>query len=85
MAAWTGYAVYAFAEPARRGWPLLAADLAVTAGSLLVTAWVETPEQIDGGAPTLAMAWVAGSVLAWVVPGGKRRGAAAALDNVRTH
>ncbi|REE99541.1 MacS family sensor histidine kinase [Thermomonospora umbrina] len=79
MTAWTAYTSYAYADPARRGWPLLAADLAVAAGCLLATAWVERPDRIFEGAPTLPMAWVAGPVLAWGVSGGKRRGSLAAV------
>ncbi|WP_119729683.1 MacS family sensor histidine kinase [Thermomonospora amylolytica] len=78
MVAWTAYTVYGYADPARRRWPLLAADLAVAAGCLLATAWVERPERIAAGVPTLTMAWVAAPVLAWAVSGGKRRGSAAA-------
>ncbi|SEF46949.1 Histidine kinase [Thermomonospora echinospora] len=78
MALWTAYASYAYAEPARRRLPLLAADLAVAAGCLLATAWVERPERIAEGAPTLPLAWVAASVLAWGVSGGKRLGLLAA-------
>jgi signal transduction histidine kinase len=79
MAVWTGYAVYAFAGPARRRWPLLTADLLVAAGCLLATAWVETSGRINAGKPTLPMAWVAATVLAWAVSGGKRGGAVAAF------
>jgi signal transduction histidine kinase len=78
MAAWTGYAIYAFADPRRRGRPLLLADLAVAAGCLLATTWVETARQIAEGEPTLPASWVAGTVLAWAVSG-KRRGAIAAF------
>jgi signal transduction histidine kinase len=79
MALWTAYAGYAYADPARRRWPLLAADLAVAAGCLLATAWVERPERIFEGAPTLPLAWVTAPVLAWGVSGGKRRGSLAAV------
>ncbi|TDC58507.1 sensor histidine kinase, partial [Actinomadura sp. GC306] len=63
MAAWTAYSVRAFADPRRRGRPLLAADLAVAAGCLLATAWVETPANIAAGRPTLPVSWVAAAVL----------------------
>jgi signal transduction histidine kinase len=79
MALWTGYAVYAFADPARRRWRLLTTDLLVAAGCLLATAWVETFDRINAGKPTLPMAWVAGAVLAWAISGGKRGGAVAAF------
>ncbi|URN02481.1 DUF5931 domain-containing protein [Actinomadura madurae] len=79
MAVWTGYAVFAFSDPRRRGRPLLAADLAVAAGCVLATAWVETPANIADGRPTLPVSWVAAAVLSWAVAGGRRRGIAAAL------
>jgi signal transduction histidine kinase len=78
MTAWTGYALYAFADRDRRTRPLLVADLLVATGALLATAWVERPERILTGVPTLPTAWVAGAVLAWAVCGGKRYGAVAA-------
>lgn len=78
MAAWTACTAYAYADPARRRWPLLVVDLAVATGCLLATAWVERPERIAAGAPTLTMAWAAAPVLAWAVSGGRRRGSAAA-------
>ncbi|TYK47962.1 MacS family sensor histidine kinase [Actinomadura decatromicini] len=84
MAAWTAYAVHAYADPGRRrwdrrGWPLLAADLAVAAGCLLATAWVESVQNIQAGRPTLPVSWVAAPVLAWAVAGGRRVGVLAAL------
>ncbi|MEU8796649.1 DUF5931 domain-containing protein [Spirillospora sp. NPDC048819] len=79
MAAWTAYAVRAFADPRRRGRTLLGADLAVAAGCLLATAWVETAENIAAGRPTLPVSWVAAAVLSWAVAGGRRLGVTAAL------
>ncbi|GAA3985702.1 DUF5931 domain-containing protein [Actinomadura viridis] len=79
MVVWTLCATYAFSDARRRGWPLLAADLAVAAGCLLATAWVETPANIADGRPTLPVSWVAAAVLAWAVAGGKRTGVTAAL------
>ena len=79
MAAWTAYAVRAFGGPRRRGRALPAADLAVAAGCLLATAWVETPDNLAAGRPTLPVSWVAAAVLSWAVAGGRRLGVAAAL------
>ncbi|GAA4093957.1 MacS family sensor histidine kinase [Actinomadura miaoliensis] len=79
MAAWTAWATFAFADPRRRGWPLLAADLAVAMGCLLATVWVESPEGIAAGRPTLPVSWVAAAVLSWAVRGGKRLGLTAAV------
>ncbi|HEU5024943.1 MAG TPA: DUF5931 domain-containing protein [Spirillospora sp.] len=79
LAVWTGIATLAYRDPARRGWPLLVADLAVAFGCILTTAWVETPHHIATGRPTLPVSWVAASVLAWAVAGGRRLGVTAAL------
>jgi signal transduction histidine kinase len=79
LAVWTGVATLAYRDPARRGWPLLVADLAVAFGCILATAWVETAHHIAAGRPTLPVSWVAASVLAWAVAGGRRLGVAAAL------
>ncbi|NDU75032.1 sensor histidine kinase [Actinomadura sp. DSM 109109] len=83
MAAWTGYASFAFgpsalASPGRRGRALLAADLAVAAGAVLATAWVEKAGNIAAGRPTLPVSWVAAAVLSWAVAGGRRAGIVAA-------
>ncbi len=79
MAAWTVVSSLAYARPERRDWPLLTADLAVTAGCLLSTRWIVEPDGLGVGAPTLPMAWVASPVVAWAISGGRRRGAIAAL------
>ncbi|MDG6110452.1 DUF5931 domain-containing protein [Dactylosporangium aurantiacum] len=79
MAAWTVVSSLAYARPERRGWPLLTADLAVTAACLLSTRWIVQPDGLGVGAPTLPMAWVASPVVAWAISGGRRRGAIAAL------
>lgn len=79
MAAWTVAAGYGYAEAARRGWPLLVADLVVAAGCLLATRCVVQPGGLAPGQTTLPSVWVAGAVLAWALSGGRRRGVAAAL------
>lgn len=79
MAVWTVAAGYGYSEPARRGWPLLVADLAVAAGCLLATRWVVQPGGLAPGQTTLPSVWVAGAVLAWALSGGRRRGVAAAV------
>lgn len=79
MAAWTVAAGYGYSEPARRGWPLLAADLVVAAGCLLATRWVVQPGGLAPGQTTLPSVWVAGAVLTWALSGGRRRGVAAAV------
>ncbi|MEU6075556.1 DUF5931 domain-containing protein [Micromonospora sp. NPDC047074] len=79
MVAWTGVTTVGYASPARRGWPLLLADLAVVLGILLATPWAIGPAALAAGVPTLTVAWVGGPVLAWAVSGGRRRGTVAAL------
>ncbi|MEV6814405.1 DUF5931 domain-containing protein [Micromonospora sp. NPDC051296] len=79
MAAWTAVTAVGYAAPARRGWPLLLADLGVVVTILLVTPWVMGRAALAAGLPTLTVAWLGGPVLAWAVSGGRRRGAVAAL------
>ncbi|WP_326562691.1 MacS family sensor histidine kinase [Micromonospora sp. NBC_01796] len=79
MTAWTVFASYAYARPARRRWPLLVADLLVVMAVLLASVWVAGQAALASGVPTLAVAWQGGPVLAWAVTGGRRRGAIAAL------
>jgi signal transduction histidine kinase len=75
MALWTGYSSYAYSREARRRWPLLWADLAITAGCLLLTRWVLPADDL---AVTLPMVWIAGPVVAWATRAGRRVGAFAA-------
>jgi len=79
MVAWTATTVYGYARPRWRGWPLLVADLVITAGCLLVSPWVLGDTGRARGTATLPVSWVAGPVLAWAVSGGRRRGALAAI------
>lgn len=79
MAAWTAVTVYGYARPRWRGWPLLTADLVLTAGCLLISPWVLGDEGRRQGIATIPVSWVAGPVLAWAVSGGRRRGAIAAI------
>ncbi|MDG4767651.1 DUF5931 domain-containing protein [Solwaraspora sp. WMMD406] len=79
MIAWTVVAAYAYARPASRRWPLLAADLAVALTTLLISPWVIGRPALADGVPTLAVAWLAAPVLAWAVAGGRRLGVVAAL------
>ncbi|MGW1058523.1 MacS family sensor histidine kinase [Micromonospora rubida] len=79
MLGWTVTTAYGYTRPARRRWPLLAADLAVVLGVLLVSPWAQGRTALATGAPSLAVVWLAGPVLAWAVSGGRRRGTVAAL------
>ncbi|HEX5740440.1 MAG TPA: DUF5931 domain-containing protein, partial [Pilimelia sp.] len=79
MAGWTAYAVWAYARPARRRWPLLAADLALAAAVEASSLAVVGLDALRAQLPTLAPAWIGGPVLAWAVHGGRRPGVVAAL------
>ncbi|MEV1330823.1 DUF5931 domain-containing protein [Micromonospora costi] len=79
MAAWTAATAWGYARPAWRRWPLLLTDLGVVLAIMIATPWVIGRAALHDGVPTLAVAWLAGPVLAWAVSGGRRRGTIAAL------
>jgi signal transduction histidine kinase len=79
MTAWTVATSYLYARPARRAWPLLGADLVVTAGCLLVSPWILGPRGQQPSDPSVPVNWIAGPVLAWAIAGGRRRATVAAL------
>ncbi|MDG4769244.1 DUF5931 domain-containing protein [Solwaraspora sp. WMMD792] len=79
MIAWTVAATWAYARPRLRRWPLLAVDLFVALVPLLVSPWIIGRPALADGVPTIAVAWLAGPVLAWAVAGGRRLGVTAAL------
>lgn len=76
---WTLVAGWAYEAPQRRGLPLLAADFAVAAATLLSTPWVESEAMLARHASTLPSFWVMAPVLAWAVMRGWRGGLAAAV------
>jgi signal transduction histidine kinase len=80
MGAWTAVAAWAYAEPARRRWPLFVLDLAVAGVFQFASRWVIDRDALTQGAATLPMAWVAGPVLAWAIWRGRRFAAIAALS-----
>ncbi|GAA4580646.1 DUF5931 domain-containing protein [Planotetraspora phitsanulokensis] len=77
MATWTAFTAAAYPS-ARASWPLLLADLAVTAGCLLSAPLVQDRAAISGGVMPITATWVAGPALAWGVARGRRAGAASA-------
>jgi signal transduction histidine kinase len=79
IAVWTAITWWAYSRPRLRTWPMLTTDLLVTAALEATSPWVVGRAAIDAGTPTLAVAWLAGPVLAWAVAGGRRRGLVAAL------
>ena len=78
MAAWTAASAWLYADPRRRRWPVLVADLALTVAALLSSVLVLTQERIDAGDPTVTVSWTAAPVLAWAVRGGWAGGVVAA-------
>lgn len=79
MAAWTAVTVTAYASPrGRTGW-LICADVVVAALMVLGTWLAETARQIDAGAPTLPVTWVAAPVLACAIVGGPEGGLGGAV------
>lgn len=79
MTAWTVVTTYAYADPGRRGWPLLIADLLIVMCLLLASEPIVGRYGLEHGRPTIAVAWHVAPVLGWAVSGGKRRGVVAAL------
>jgi len=63
LAAWTVFAVWAYAAPARRTPGLLVADLAVAVGAIALSPYVKG----EGLNATLPGFWVMGAVLAWAI------------------
>jgi signal transduction histidine kinase len=79
IVAWTGFASWAYDAPRRRGLPLLVADFAVTAATLLSTPYVQSEAMIERHASTMPSFWVMAAVLAWAVARGWTGGLAAAV------
>lgn len=76
---WTAFVTWAYDSPARRGVPLLVADFAVTAATLLSTPYVQSEAMQARHASTMPSFWVMAPVLAWAVLKGWRGGVASAL------
>jgi signal transduction histidine kinase len=79
MAGWTVFTTYAYAVPARRRPPLLAADLLITMAVMAASVGIVGRAALEAGRPTLAVAWHVAPVIGWAVAGGRRAGIAAAL------
>jgi signal transduction histidine kinase len=76
---WTGFAAWAYDAPRRRGLPLLVADFAVAAATLLSTTYVQSDAMLARHASTMPSFWVIAAVLAWAVIKGWPGGIAAAV------
>jgi len=79
MVGWSLLTISRYASPRGRDWPLLTADVVVTAGCLLSSRWIEGPQALGTGTPTLTIAWMACPVLAVAVARGRSWGATAAV------
>ena len=75
LAVWTGFAIWAYSEPARRTPPLLVTDLVVAVLGLAVTPWLKGA---DFNA-TVAGFWVMGAMFAWAIRWRLAGGLAAAV------
>jgi signal transduction histidine kinase len=78
MVLWSGLATFLYAEPRRRRWPLLAADLVLTLVALLSSMAVLSERSIVAGDPTVTVSWAATPVLAWAIWAGPIGGLLAA-------
>jgi signal transduction histidine kinase len=63
MIGWTGFAIWAYGEPRRRTFPLLAVDLALAVALLLATPLVKGA----GFSASLPGFWVMGALFAWSI------------------
>jgi signal transduction histidine kinase len=79
MAVWTGITIAAYERARRRAWPMLLADLTVTAVCVLATRLIVGPVNLSRGLPTLTVIWMVCPVLAVSVVKGPRWGVLAAV------
>ena len=79
MVGWSLVVTFLYADPRRRRWPLLVADLAVTSAALLSSMAVLSRSAIEAGDPTVTVSWAAAPVLAWAIWGGPAGGLLAAV------
>jgi signal transduction histidine kinase len=79
MAVWSVLVTWLYADPRRRRWPLLVADLGVTLAALMSSLWVLRDAAIDAGDPTVTVSWAATPVLAWAIWAGPLGGLLAAV------
>ncbi len=79
MMIWTVVTVVAYSRPTGRNPWLIVADVAVAAGLIVSTRWIDTPYRIAHGAPTITVIWAASAILACAVAGGPWAGIAGAI------
>ncbi|TDQ52518.1 MacS family sensor histidine kinase [Actinorugispora endophytica] len=78
MAVWTVTATYSYAEPSRRSWGMVAADLGVAFACMLSTGFFGGDAYL-AVAPPLTATWFGAAPLAAAVMGGRRWAVGAAL------
>ncbi|HEX6870308.1 MAG TPA: DUF5931 domain-containing protein, partial [Micromonosporaceae bacterium] len=79
MVVWSTLTISAYARRRGRDWPLLAADLTVTAACLLASRWVVGPAGLADSMPTVPVTWMACPVMAVAIARGRWWGASAAV------
>jgi signal transduction histidine kinase len=79
MAGWSAVATYGYARPEARLHVLLLADLALTAGCVLVSGPIIGGDALSHGVPTLTITWMACPVIATAIRHGRRSAVAAGL------
>lgn len=86
---WTLASTRAFAGPQRCTWYVLATDLAFAVTGIVMSGFIDSPERITAGAPTLPTIWAAGTVLGFAGKGGWRwaafAGAVIGVANIAGH
>jgi signal transduction histidine kinase len=78
LAGWSGLSIWAYPRAGRWRPLVLAADAVITLLAIGSTVFVESPERIAAGEPTVPMVWSACVVLAWGLAWGVAGGLAAA-------
>jgi signal transduction histidine kinase len=79
MVAWSALSILGYERPTLRSWPLLAADVSVTALCVLSTRPVVGTELLAHSTPSLTVTWMACPVLAVAVVKGVRWGIVSAV------
>lgn len=79
MVLWSGLTIRGYERAKLRAWPLLLADLTVTAACVLATAPIVGEDLLARGVPTLTITWMGCPVVAVAVVKGVRWGIGAAI------
>lgn len=79
MIGWTVVTIAAYSRPGGRTRWMIVADVAVAVVLVVSTRWIDSPERIGLGMPTIPSFWAASPVLACAVAGGPWAGMAGAL------